>query len=336
MSVFMRATRLLSTLMLLQARGRLTAQELADRFEVSVRTVYRDVDSLQRAGVPIYGDAGPTGGYQLVAGYTTRLTGMTEDEAGALFLSGAPGAAAELGLGAAMAAAQLKLHAALPASARERAGRILERFHLDPGSWYRNTQHLPHLPELAGAVWDQRRITVRYTRWEAPSDVTRSLDPHGLVIKAGSWYLVARSDQQMRTYRISEIKAIEVTEQHFNRSAGFDLAAYWEAYVSSFATRLYAGLATIRLSQAGRERFASQMDAHVVDAFHAGSSAPDAAGWVTATVPIESMAHAHAEFLRFGADLEVLRPVELRSRLVADAAALGRLYRENDLGGRIP
>ncbi len=322
--------------MLLQSRGRLTAQELADQLEVSVRTVYRDIDSLQSAGVPIYGDAGPSGGYQLVAGYTTRLTGMTEDEAGALFLSGMPGPAAELGLGAAMAAAQLKLHAALPPEVRERAGRILDRFHLDPGSWYRDSQQLPHLPGLARAVWDQRRVTVRYLRWKAPTDVSRILDPHGLVIKAGSWYLVARNEGRFRTYRVSEIKELEVSEQRFTRAKGFDLAAYWEDSVSSFATRLYAGTATIRLSPAGRERFRKQMDRYVVAAFDDGSSAPDATGWVMATIPIESVDHARGELRRFGAELEVLRPLELRSLFASDAVALTQLYEQRGGVAQIP
>src|ERR1700722_8773402 len=247
----MRATRLISTLMLLQAKGRLTAQELADRLEVSVRTVYRDVDTLQQAGVPIYGDAGPSGGYQLVAGYSTRLTGLTSGEAEALFLIGLPGPAADLGLGAAMTAARLKLHAALPVEFRDRAGRIVDRFHLDPGSWYREAEQLPHLATLAGAIWDERRIHVSYRRWKAPSDVTRTLDPHGLVLKAGTWYLVARSGDQLRTYRVSQIHEVVVFDEGFERQDDFELARYWETYLTEFGDRRYTGEATIRLSPAG-------------------------------------------------------------------------------------
>ncbi len=312
--------------MLLQAKGRVTAQDLADRLGVSVRTVYRDVDTLQRAGIPIYGDAGPTGGYRLVAGYTTRLTGLTSQEADALFLIGMPGPAAELGLGAAMTAARLKVHAALPLELRDRAGRILERFHLDPGSWYREGERLPHLSELAGAVWDERRIQVMYRRWKAPSDVTRTLDPHGLVLKAGTWYLVARSDGQLRTYRVSQMRELVVLEQHFSRQPDFELARYWDDYLSEFGDRRYTGEATIRLSAQGRARVRDLLDAPVAAAVEVQSSDADADGWTTAVVPIESLDHAYAEFLKFGAQLEVLQPKELRSRFVANTRALATLY----------
>ena len=187
--VAMRASRLMSILLLLQSRGKLTAQQLADMLEVSVRTVYRDVESLSEAGVPVYGDAGPDGGYQLLGGYRTRLNGLTAAEAQALSLAGMQRAAAELGLGTVLATAQLKLQAALPAELRDRTDAISERFLLDAPGWYHDGDSSPYLAAVADAVWHQRRIEVRYRRWTAPTDVTRLLDPHGIVLKAasGTW-----------------------------------------------------------------------------------------------------------------------------------------------------
>ena len=162
---FMRASRLLSILMLLQSRGRLSAQVLADELEVSVRTVYRDVDELSASGVPVWADRGRLGGFQLQPGWRTRVDGLTAPEAQAMFLGGLPGPAAQLGLGEAMASAQLKLLAALPDGWREDARRVSTRFHVDPVDWYRGPAATDHLPAIAQAVWGERKIEVRYESW---------------------------------------------------------------------------------------------------------------------------------------------------------------------------
>jgi predicted DNA-binding transcriptional regulator YafY len=323
----MRASRLVSILLLLQTRGRMTAQDLADRLEVSVRTIYRDVESLHSAGIPLYGDAGPKGGYQLLDGYRTRLTGLTTDEAESLFLAGLPGPAAELGLAAVVTAAQLKLMAALPVELRDRAGRIQERFHLDAPTWYRDPEPVTFLPAVADAVWNERRIQVRYRRWKAPQEVERRLDPYGLVIKAGRWYLVARAGEDVRTYRVSQILGLHQLPEGFARSAGFDLMAYWQAYLAEFEARLRWGEAVVRLSPRGLERLADLMTPGVVTAAKETAEPPDEEGWTRVTVPIESIEHALGEFLRLGTDAEVLSPAELRDRLAAAAGELARRYR---------
>jgi predicted DNA-binding transcriptional regulator YafY len=323
----MRAARLVSIILLLQARGLMTAEQLATELEVSVRTIYRDIGSLHAAGIPLYGDAGPSGGYQLLKGYRTRLTGMTAAEAEALALAVVPGPAAQLGLGGVLAAAQLKLDAALPAEMRARAALVRERFLLDAPGWYQDGDTAPHVSTVADTVWRQRRIEIRYRRWRAPTDVTRRVDPHGIVLKAGKWYLVARVHGSMRTYRVSHILGLTVLAEHFERDEDFDLPAYWAAGIAGFRAGLHQGEAVIRLSRAGQEHIGDMYNADVVHAVEATAGEPDRTGWITATVPIESLQNAQTEFLRLGADVEILAPDELRARMSAVSESLAAIYR---------
>lgn len=320
----MRAARLLSLLLLLQTRGRMTAQQLADELEVSVRTIYRDVESLHAAGVPLYGDPGWSGGYQLLDGYRTQLTGLTTDEAESLFLAGLPGPAAELGLGAVVTAAQLKLMAALPAELRDRAGRIRERFHLDVPGWYRQPDEVPHLMAVAEAVWGQHRITIRYRRWEAPREVVRTLEPLGLVLKGGRWYLIA--GPKPRTYRVSEILELHSLDEPFERPEGFQLADYWQSYLDEFESRRIRGEARIGLSERGLKRLQDLLGHTVAKAARANAGPKDEHGWVTTTIPIEEPEHAAGEFLRMGPDVEVFEPLELREMISTAVKELHERY----------
>lgn len=325
----MRASRLLSLLLLLQTRGRMTARELADELEVSVRTVYRDVESLSAAGVPVYADRGPAGGYQLLGGYRTRLTGLTTAEAESLFLAGTPGAAAELGLGTVLAAAQLKLLAALPPELRDRAGRVRERFYLDVPGWFRDIEHPRFLAAVAEAVWSQRAIEVRYRRW-GPKEVTRRLEPLGLILKAGVWYLAASAasgqEAQVRTYRVARILDLAATSEEFDRPADFDLAAYWRSWADGYRERLYRTEAKVRLSPRALDLLGYFMGPVVARAARETAGPPDEDGWVRAVLPIESVTLATWELLRCGADLEVLGPPELRDRMAEVVAELTEMY----------
>jgi predicted DNA-binding transcriptional regulator YafY len=250
----MRASRLLSVLLTLQTRERVTAQELADELEVSVRTVYRDIESLSAAGVPVYAERGPAGGYRLLEGFRTRVNGLTGDEAESLFLAALPGQAAELGLGAVVASARLKVLAGLPPQLRERAGVVRQRFHLDAPGWYRDGDQAPFLAAVAGAVWNDRRIRMRYRRWSG--EVERELDPYGLVLKGGAWYLVARTthptDHPHRTYRITRILDLHVLDASFPRDPGFDLGSYWKTWTEQFEERQFPVRALVRISPAAR------------------------------------------------------------------------------------
>lgn len=319
----MRASRLLSILLLLQTRGRMSAQALAEEFEVSVRTIYRDIDDLSAAGVPVYAERGRSGGFALLDGYRTRLTGMTDTELEALLLSGLPGPAAELGLGEAMAAAQLKLAAALPAGRREQAGRLASRFHFDPIGWYQQAERAELVPQLADAVWNERRIWVRYESWKAV--VERELEPLGLVMKGGVWYLVARSGGKARTYRVSNIQRLEVRAERFARPPRFDLAAYWVEWSKDFEARLYRDTAVVRISPRGMERLGLLAPAVAASACRRARK-PDKRGWVRADIPIESVDHAAGELLKLGADVEAIAPEALRQRLRAISTEMAALY----------
>ncbi|MBS0360966.1 MAG: YafY family transcriptional regulator [Proteobacteria bacterium] len=324
----MQASRLLSILLLLQTRGRMTAQALAEEFEVSVRTIYRDVDQLSAAGVPIYADRGRTGGFQLLDGYRTKLTGLTPAEAEALFLSGLPGPAADLGLGDAMAQAQLKLLAALPG--RDSAPKLGARFHLDPVGWFRGPEPVALLPQLAEAVWGARIVRIRYESWT--DTVERELQPLGLTLKGGVWYLIAQARQKgaggkPRTYRVSAIEALELTDETFARPADFDLAAYWVAWAADFEARIQRGQATVRLSPEGVRRL-PRLSAAAKAMADETAGPPDAQGWVTVTIPVEidSLDHAADEILKLGPHAELLAPPDLRAHMATLSARMNGLY----------
>lgn len=323
----MRADRLLSLLLLLQNRGRMTARELAAELEVSLRTVYRDVEALAASGVPVYADRGPDGGYRLLDGYRTRLTGLNADEADSLFLVGLPGPAAELGLGAEIASARLKLLAALPAETGARAERIRERFHLDPGRWFADATPVPHLGTVADAVWRQLRLRLRYRKW-GPAEVERTVEPLGVVLKAGEWYLVAGAEDRLRTYRVARILECEQSAP-FRRPPGFDLAAYWEEWSSRFQEAAYGHTVELLLTEQAARRVRAlfaPVQARAVE--QAPPPGPD--GRIRVALPVESLRHAAMDVLRLGAGAEVLGPPELRAELAATARALTELYRAAD------
>jgi predicted DNA-binding transcriptional regulator YafY len=322
----MRASRLLSILMVLQTRGRMTAEALAQEFEVSVRTIYRDIDQLSAAEVPVYADRGPNGGFELLDGYRTKLTGLSPSEAATLFLAGLPGPAAELGLADILTTAQLKLTAALPEGARATAKRVSARFHLDPVGWFRSGGDAHLLPTLANAVWSETCVNIRYKRYTG--NVSRKLQPLGLVLKGGVWYIVALAGgDQPRTYRVSNVLEINVTEEKFERPKDFDLVRFWNSASRAYEVGLYRGKATLRLSPLGMIKLGA-LGSAIAQAAADTASAPDAEGWVRAVIPIERMEQAAADVIRLGVDAEVLEPAELRESIAALAISVLQIYRQ--------
>ncbi|WP_461092116.1 helix-turn-helix transcriptional regulator [Streptomyces incanus] len=319
----MRADRLLSLLLLLQNRGLMTAPELAAELEVSVRTVYRDIEALGASGVPVRAERGPEGGYRLMEGYRTRLTGLTDAEAGSLFLAGLPGPARDLGLGAVLASAQLKVEAALPGELADQARRVRERFHLDAPAWFRDADPVPHLERIAGAVWERRVLRTHYRRWRG--EVRREVRPLGLVLKGGIWYLVALSEDVVRTYRVSRFQAVEETVDVFTRPAGFALAAYWAESSRRMEAALRQDTARLRLSPRGQKLLPMQFGAAGVRALR-DAGPPDGEGWVEVDLSVESEAVATGDLLRLGTEAEVLGPPVLRQAVAGAVAVLAGRY----------
>jgi predicted DNA-binding transcriptional regulator YafY len=306
----------------------MTAAELAAELEVSVRTIYRDVEALAEAGVPIYAERGPHGGVRLVDGYRTRLTGLTADEAEAVFLSGVPGPAAALGLGTVVAAARLKVMAALPPELRARAGRVAERFHLDAPGWFQPAEELAHLETLAGAVWDSHRLRIRYRRGERGGVVDREIDPLGLVLKGGIWYVVARAVTNVRTYRVSRVEAVEVLDERFERPDDFELADYWQRSTAAYERELDRVHVTVRVAVDRLDAFADVAGSRAMSGAIRLDDEPD---HVRLRVAFDWADEAISAALRMGASAEVLEPEWLRESIVKRARAVVERYTQGSV-----
>lgn len=319
----MRASRLLSIQMLLQTRGRMSARALAAELEVSIRTLHRDIDQLTAAGVPIMAERGREGGFSLLDGWKTSLTGLTAAESQAVFLSGLAGPAAQLGLKHDVESAQLKLLTALPAGTRDAAQRVSSRLHLDPVDWYRDAEPVPQLLTVAEAVWSGRELAICYESWKTTA--ARTVGPLGLVLKAGVWYLVALLKTEPRTFRVSNIAAAESLSSTVRRPKNFDLAAYWRASIERFERELLKFEARVLATAAGLKSLGNVSSA-VARAIAAAPPSHRRDGRVEVRIPIESIEHATGQLLRLSPEVEVLEPAVLRASIVERVRAVAALY----------
>lgn len=321
----MRADRLLSLLMLLQTRGRLTAQELARELEVSERTIYRDIDALSMAGVPVYGVPGVGGGYALVDRYRTDLTGLTESEVRALFMLSIPAPLADLGVSQELRAALLKLSAALPDARRSDEAFVRERFHLDSGWWRQSEERVPHLQTIHQAVWQDRKLHAVYRPMFAV-EIERLLAPYGLVAKAGVWYVVCARNDAMQVHRVSGLLDVRLSDESFERSADFDLAAFWETWCTEYEALLSDFTVTVRVAP----DFVPVMPRYFGNAIHAKieeAGPPDGEGWIRLELSFKSFEAARDRILSFGRGVEVLRPRALRRSVLDYAEQIVALHR---------
>ena len=298
----MRADRLLAITMLLQARGKMTAQALAAELEVSRRTILRDIEALSIAGVPIYTEGGHGGGIALDPQYRTTLTGLTETEALTLFISGMPNLLRDLGFQEHARHTLLKLFAALPALHRGAIEQFRQRVHIDP-IWWWNEASPPFWDALQRAVYDARRLRMTYIRADG-TIAERIVEPYSLVAKAGVWYLLARRDGEYRTYRVSRIREAEVLETPFQRQPDFDLETYWREHTRQVSGRASSYAFAVRCNEQGL----TFLRRHILDV----SATPDSMGWYRAEMRVGSVEDARMLAFGLGTGGTVIEPVELR------------------------
>ncbi|MFC0110546.1 helix-turn-helix transcriptional regulator [Kibdelosporangium aridum] len=311
----MRAERLVALLFTLQSKRSATIAELAEALEVSERTMHRDIAALQATGVPIWTEPGRNGGVRLVDGWRTRLDGLTSREAVAIFAMGVPRALAELGLGTAVSAAHAKVSATLPAPLRDHAQHVAQRFHLDAPGWFKREEEAEHLADVARAVWEQQQIRITY----GERKVERVLDPLGLVLKAGVWYLVARVEGSVRTYRVSRIATVEELDARFDRPTDFDLTSWWQQSSAQFERSLQQVKVRVRLSPVGVRALPVVVDPDVASQALAEAQPPGPDGWTEVELGLERPDIAAGQLLALGIEVEVIEPQAVRAAF-ADAA----------------
>jgi predicted DNA-binding transcriptional regulator YafY len=312
-----RSSRLLTLMLHLEGNASTTADRLAQQLGVSVRTVYRDVAALQAAGVPLYTESGPGGGIRLLDGWQSKLSGMTSLETSALMLLGIPGLADDLGLGAEAAAAEAKLLGAMPLPLRAGAQMWRSRLHVDAPGWFDSPVRTPQLTTVARAVLDGSRIRIAYRKPAAVA--TRTLDPLGLVAKAGHWYLVAAHRGRILSYRVSRIESATPIAGAVERPADFDLAAWWSSSAAAFDRSLLRYRCRVRLSPAALRSLPSVVGS---EAARIEPDPPDSRGWVEVDLALESEPVALHQLTALGAGVEVLAPDALRAGLCDIATAM--------------
>ncbi len=322
----MRADRLLAIMMLLQARGQMTAQALAGELEVSERTIYRDIDALGAAGVPVYTEAGQGGGIGLLDSYRTTLTGLTDGEVRALFAASVTDSLAALGMGDDLRSALRKLAAALPAARRD-AGLLAAEIYVDPAGWDEEAEPVSHLPALHAALRAHRRVRLRYRRFSG-LEITATIEPLGLVVKAGAWYLVYARAGRTWALRVADVIDVEPTAEPFAPPGDFDLRAFWQEWRASAAAQRAYYTATVRVAPAAQAVLPRQVGGAASEQMN---TAPrDADGWVTLVLPFASLESARAALLTLGRGVEVIEPEPLRRSLLDYAEQIVALY-----GGRV-
>lgn len=320
----MRADRLLSLLMLLQVRGRMNAKELAKELEVSERTIYRDIEALSLAGVPVFAETGREGGFALLDNYRTSLTGLTEGEVRALFMLSIPPALVDLGVSQELKQAWLKLSASLPDGRREDRKQIRQRFYLDSTWWDQEGDPIPHLQILYQAVLGDRRISLVYR--PLPSiEIDQSVDPYGLVAKAGVWHLVSSRKGRLQVHRVSDLIRVSLLDETFTRPEGFDLEDFWKRWCAERMHRRRIYPVSLQVD-GGMLPYLPMFFGEGINPKIDQAGPPDGHGRITLHLPFESLEAARSRLLALGSGVEVLSPKALRESILDYARQIEQLY----------
>lgn len=319
----MRADRLLTLMLLLQARERMTAAQLAERLEVSERTIYRDLDALSAAGVPVYADRGPGGGCALRRGYRTDLTGLNRGDVASLFAGTSGGQLAELGLGPGFQSALAKLEAGLPGERRGEAEHVRARFHVDAAPWFAPRESTRQLPALRDALLGDRPVRLT-TRRDDGRESTRVVLPLGLVVKGGIWYLVALAGAETRVYRVSRLRRVAAAKETMRRPPNFDLAAFWARWSRDFIAGIPEYPVTLRVRREALPILPHVLGERIRETI-AAAGRPKGRGLII-EFNFDDLEAACGRVLSLGTLVEVLEPAELRQRLRQEAEAVARQY----------
>lgn len=321
----MRADRLLSFMILLQTRGRMTARQLAEELEVCERTIYRDFEALSSAGVPVYSETGPEGGYRLLESYRTNLTGLSEGEARALFMLNMPGPLAGLGLSQELKGAMLKLAAALPESRRLDEERVRQRFWIDSSYGKTAEEPVPQLSTIQQAIWEDRRLAITYNPI-FDVQIERIVDPYGLAARSGVWYLVFSREGRVRARRVADLLEVHLCGDTFNRPVDFDLGSFWKSWCEEQEQSYHAYQVTVRASKRAVLKLVRRFGSSVSEQLKDAINTPD--GYTTLTLSFRSIDDAREHLLPFGGSLEVLEPYTLRANLADIAGQIAQVYRQ--------
>ena len=319
----MRADRLLSLLMLLETRGKMTARQLAEELEVSERTIYRDIVALNTSGVPVYTEDGPGGGISLVESYSTDLTGLNSDEVRALAMLNIPEPLVKLGVGRELKAALLKLSAALPSTSRENEARTRQRIHLDASWWFEPEEPVPHLSTIQQGLFQEHKLQLTWRGFK--TNIEQILEPYGLVAKSNTWYLVAGSQDHIRVLRVSNIIESRMLEETFEYPQGFDLPAFWKSWCEDFKKTRPVFTATVRVLPELIDYLPRLFNDNKKGVFVQARS-PDEQGRLTLTLHFESLESARSRILGLGRAIEVLEPLSLRMSVSDFARQICSIY----------